>query len=255
MTQKVNMKSIARKIVEYYDTHNSTTKSTTRVMGYQGFSVSCSEKNEIFVHGAAIIEKELLESGRPYLSSAIIHHVLENIGQTAPMNPYRSLNRINCDHVPIKGPDSVPVFNPRTDNGGCFITKQSKNNCYAYAADIVTNTFPQPGRYSGKTSPSLTCESLRHACIRDGLIYKGTTLPIGQPKSGHYAALFIWPDKDYHWTRKDANGYWSHKPGAGPVANRDNMGYLITNPAKSNFTPWTLFCAYYIVQPSKVHIN
>lgn len=61
------------------------------------------------------------------------------------------------------------------------------------------------------------------------MIYTGTTLPVGRPKFGHYVALYIWPDKDYHWIRKvsilfikiflisfflqDANGYWSHKPG------------------------------------------
>ena len=39
---------------------------------------------------------------------------------------------INCNNVPIKGPDSVPHYNPLTDNGGCFLTKQLKNNCYAY---------------------------------------------------------------------------------------------------------------------------
>ena len=44
----------------------------------------------------------------------------------------RNLVRINCNKVPIRGPDSVPAYNPYTDNGGCFITKQLKNNCYAY---------------------------------------------------------------------------------------------------------------------------
>ncbi|CAF1419784.1 unnamed protein product, partial [Rotaria sordida] len=245
------MKSIASNMIKDYDNGTFSIKSTTRIMGYQGFSVSCSIDNEIFIHGVIPIEKKLLESGRAYLSPTIIRHVSEHIGESIVMTHYRSLTRINCDRVPIKGPDSVPVFNPQTDNGGCFITKQSKNNCYAYATDIVTNTFPQPGRYSGKTPSSMTCESVRNACIQDGLIYKGTTLPLGQPKIGHYVALFIWPHRDYHWIRKDANGYWSHKPGPGPVTNRDNMGLLIVNPLKSNFTPWTLFCAYFIAQPSK----
>ena len=42
---------------------------------------------------------------------------------------------------------------------------------------------------------------------------------------------------------------------AGRVTNRDNKGLLIVNPLKSNFTPWKIFCGFYIAQPSKVHIN
>ncbi len=69
------------------------------------------------------------------------------------------------------------------------------------------------GWYSEKILSSITCESVRNASIRDGLIYKGTTFPTDQPKIGHYLVLFIWPNVDYHWIRKDSNGYWSHKPG------------------------------------------
>lgn len=41
---------------------------------------------------------------------------------------------------------------------------------------------------------------------------------------------------------------------AGRVTNRDNKGSFISNPLKSNFSPWDIFCGYYIAQPSKVHI-
>ena len=39
---------------------------------------------------------------------------------------------------------------------------------------------------------------------------------------------------DYHWYRKDNNGYWSHKPGTNFVRNVDGNGSLIKNPAKAN---------------------
>lgn len=52
------------------------------------------------------------------------------------------------------------------------------------------------------TAPSVTCESVRKASIRDGLVYHGTTLRTAHPRVGHYAALFIWPNRDYHWIRK-----------------------------------------------------
>ena len=132
MTQMVTVKNLATKIYKDFDNHTFPNQKTTRIMGYQGFSISCSINNEIFIHGIAPIEEELLNTGRPYLSSTIVEHVNENIGQYMSVINYKSLSRVNCHHVPIKGSDSVPIFNPQTDNGGCFITEQSQNNCYAY---------------------------------------------------------------------------------------------------------------------------
>jgi hypothetical protein len=48
----------------------------------------------------------------------------------------------------------------------------------------------------------MTCQSIRTAAVLDGLVYNGTTLPYGHPKSGHFVALLIWPNSDYHWIRK-----------------------------------------------------
>ena len=39
------------------------------------------------------------------------------------------------------------------------------------------------------------------------------------------------------------------------ITNKDNTGSFITNPSKSNLSPWNLFCAYYIAQPSKINIS
>jgi hypothetical protein len=132
ITQIVNLKRITNKMVKNDDNHTMSIKSSTRIMGYQGFSVSCSDNDEIFVHGVISIENQLLNSGRSYLSENIVHHVNEYLGQSISVINYRSLSSINCNHVPIKGPDIVPVYSPLTDNGGCFVTKQSQNNCYAY---------------------------------------------------------------------------------------------------------------------------
>ena len=40
-----------------------------------------------------------------------------------------------------------------------------------------------------------------------------------------------------------------------PVRNKDNNGQSITDPSKSDFSPWTEFCYYFIAQPSKLKIN
>ncbi len=41
---------------------------------------------------------------------------------------------------------------------------------------------------------------------------------------------------DYHFYRKDSNGFWSHKPGGLAVSNRDGSNSFIKNPAKANHT-------------------
>jgi hypothetical protein len=122
--------------LNYFENDQIEMKYSNRIMGYQGFSISCSNDDQIFIHGIISLEKQLLNSGKLYLSSDVIDHVNQYLGQTTiSINSFH--NRIlftnnNCNHVPIKGPDSVPNYNPLTDNGGCFITKQSINNCYAY---------------------------------------------------------------------------------------------------------------------------
>ncbi|CAF0798981.1 unnamed protein product [Adineta steineri] len=252
--QIIPMKNLVKKILNDYENHLLPINST-RTVGYQGFTISCSTDNEIFIHGLNSLENQLLESGKSYLSKTIIEHVSENLGKSLFLTKYTSLTRINCDLVPIKGSDKVPTFSPQTGNGGCFVKKQSKNNCYAYGTNIVTNTYPQPGRYSGTKLSAITCETVRKAAVLDGLVYYGTNLPVGHPKSGHFVALLLWPNADYHWIRKDATGFWSHKPGAGAVTNKDNTGSLINNPSKSNLSPWKSFCGYYIAQPSKINIR
>lgn len=159
-----------------------------------------------------------------------------------------------CTSVPIVGPDTPPSYGPSTDDGGCFKKEQSKNNCYDYGNDIVTNTFAQPGRGGGEKWKQNTCGSVRHAAERDGLVWLGTDLP-AVPKSGHNVALFIWPKTNFHWIRQDTTGMWSHKPGGSPVKNVDNNNKEISDPSKSSFSPWTQFCGYMHTLPSNVTIN
>ena len=96
---------------------------------------------------------------------------------------------------------------------------------------------------------------MRASAERDGLVWIGETLPEEQPEEGHYVALLIWPNSNFHWIRKDKNNYWSHKPGGTSVRNVDNNGEKITDPSKSDFSPWTDFCGYMQTIPSKVTIS
>jgi hypothetical protein len=257
-------------------------------MGYRGFVISCiGERQGVLVHAWKSLEKLLLASAGPHVvSTSVRNHVLPLLGSRfshassaaslervldwpdwnlerkwAPLTRGNASSNDACDNPPVVGPDSPPIYDPDTDDDGCFIEQQDSNNCYAYGTDIVTNTFPQPGRGSGQKWTQNTCEDMGAAAQRDGLVYYGTTLPAagaeGQPTDGHYVALLIWPDTNFHWIRRDnATGdYWSHKPGGTEVRNVDNEGNLITDPSKQDFSPWTQFCAYYIAVPTVLKIN
>lgn len=132
MNQLLRIKTLANECL--YENKNSTllSKPTKRVMGYHGFTVSCSSDERVFVHGLYPVERLLLLSGLRYLSTTVAHHVKDHIGEVmSDINP-KEFDNANCNHVPIVGPDTVPVYDPTTDDNGCFIQKQSENNCYAY---------------------------------------------------------------------------------------------------------------------------
>jgi len=165
------------------------------------------------------------------------------------------ITNTDCDKVPIVGPDSNPNYDPKTDDYGCFITKQYDNNCYNYGSDILTNTFAQPGRGTGQKRKKNTCADVQRAAISDGLTWVSTEIPTELPAVGHYVALMIWPNSNFHWIRLDDNMYWSHKPGGTAVKNTDNNGKVITDPSKQDFSPWTQYCGIFLVTPSKTTIN
>eukprot|EP00697_Spironema_sp_BW2_P000953 gnl/Spiro4/11304_TR5963_c0_g1_i1.p1 gnl/Spiro4/11304_TR5963_c0_g1~~gnl/Spiro4/11304_TR5963_c0_g1_i1.p1 ORF type:complete len:362 (+),score=88.00 gnl/Spiro4/11304_TR5963_c0_g1_i1:71-1156(+) len=262
----------------------------SHAMGYRGLVVSCfGDTHGVLVQGWRQLEHVLLSSAprTPHIfvdgdessvpigvSPSVVAHVLPLLGMrrseasaVAALERVRSFVSLSapqgdmCTQVPLRGPDSPPVYNPNTDDDGCFVTMQADNNCYAYGSDVVTNTFPQPGRGSGQKWTQNTCADMGAAAQRDGLQLVGTTLPHGEPPAGqgHYVALLIWPDTNFHWIRMDNTStsplHWSHKPGGTEVRNYDNNGKVIVDPSKSDFSPWTQFCAYYRAQPSKLSIN
>ena len=142
-------------------------RHTSRVMGYHGFTIRCSPENSVFIHGIFPLEQMLLRAGRRYLQASVTRHVKEHLGDVVSGITENSTNNADCNSVPIKGPDTVPKYDPNSDDSGCFVKKQSENNCYAYGkkgqrgsirqwrsflgTDIVTNSFPQPGE-NEKTS-------------------------------------------------------------------------------------------------------
>jgi hypothetical protein len=151
-------------------------------------------------------------------------------------------------------------FDPSGDCKSYFMSSkhQVNNNCYAYACNIASNSYPQPGRCSGATNhkKEFTAEAVMKDAVSDGLIYVGNTLADIKAHSeknipGHYVALlFSVPENniggdpnanwagDYHWVRCDDNvNYksWSQKDGGDQVTNFDFAGKPINNPAEANW--------------------
>jgi hypothetical protein len=50
---------------------------------------------------------------------------------------------------------------------------------------------------------------------------------------------------DFHWYRKQKEGFWGHKPGATAARNVDNSNHVILNPQTCDRGPYTIFCEYF----------
>jgi hypothetical protein len=272
--------SEAASVCEAAKTHKAS-RPICRKLGFTGWSLPCAGGAATPVRGMGAVDAILSKSSDFLaLSAEVRSHVLaeaisyyaakrgnSECGSTAAVSSSMLLdkNGDDCDASPaspIRGSDNASSvhYDPQTDDRGCFVTKQSYNNCYNYGSDVLTNSFGQPGRGSGvcshTTRPCVpnTCDDVKSGAISDGLAWVGTDLPTVLPEAGHYVSLHIWPASNFHWIRMDANKLWSHKPGGSPVRNTDNDGNLISDPAKANFAPWTTHCGYMLVKPSNASI-
>lgn len=144
-----------------------------------------------------------------------------------------------------------PLYEPNWWN---VPARQHSNNCYNYACNYRTDTFAQPGRAAGAMYTSLTCKAVTPAAMADKLI----DTPGADnrcPNEGHLVALVVAPGWDFHWYRKDRNGWWSHKPGSTPVTNHDNSGHWISDPRHADRGPYTDFCSFMVVMHGHIKIE
>eukprot|EP00054_Salpingoeca_dolichothecata_P022667 m.149078 g.149078 ORF g.149078 m.149078 type:complete len:282 (-) comp24417_c1_seq2:1709-2554(-) len=239
--------------------HQYRFSEPSHILGYTGFRLTVGEEQWVVRHFPELEVALLLSAPQGLVAPQVFQHVLDRINEYPRNVSFSSFDSAptsaTADCNNIVGPDTPPEYDPSTDDNGCFITMQGSNNCYDYGSDIVTNTFAQPGRGSGHKWTENTCESVGAGAVRDGLVAAGKVLPSAEPAVGHYVALLIWPNTNFHWIRMDKSLWWSHKPGGTPVRNVDDDGNKIHDPSKANFSPWTEFCGYYSVVPSNVTIN
>lgn len=137
------------------------------------------------------------------------------------------------------------AYNPNFWNNDPNV--RSRNNCYNYASNKRTDTFAQPGRGCGKIYTAINCAEVTRAALCDRLHRRYVCFPDSE-KPRYLVALVIAPGPgfvDFHWYRKNSEGFWSHKPGGTAVRNTDNSGKLITNPETCNRGPYTQFCGYF----------
>lgn len=234
------------------------------------------------------IQKQFKFSGRIAPQDPLHQFTTAQANGTPPEEHYLAPTTINVNITvpPNTGMIGVPQYSPTLNGGipsgydpagdcqGNYMSYkfQPNNNCYAYGANITTNTFPQPGRQSGYllTGADFTQsfdalgQLVSSYAEKDGLIFAGQSMAeLMQFKSshqgtnpgggmqagfldGHFVALMIspagdanWPG-DYHWARCDnsAGGCdsWSQKDGNDQVTNFDFAGNPITDPATANWT-------------------
>jgi hypothetical protein len=142
----------------------------------------------------------------------------------------------------------VAAFNPGYWNATGVITS---NNCYNYATNRRTDTFAQPGRATGAQATAMKCANVSAGAVSDGAYAAPNCVPAGQ-EPRWYMALVIWTGVDYHWYRKQAEGYWGHKPGQTAAKNTDNSGNVIYDPQTANRGGYKTFCGYYFARAGMV---
>ncbi len=230
-------------------------------LGYRGFSVRAVREvalePEMYIH-AGVIDRARFDANLQTNSSDFELWLLATSGLllSPDVEAYVRHELSGGDLLSKLSPDGllmVPPYNPGKWNNDPTI--QSQNNCYNYANDKITNTFAQPGRGSGRSWTQLvSCETdVAPAAQRDGQIPVGP--PSTTPREGHFIALVLGVGYDYHWYRLDANGMWSHKPGATPARNTDNSSRPIADPRNCDRGPYSIFCGFYHCVPSNIRIG
>jgi hypothetical protein len=150
---------------------------------------------------------------------------------------------------------------------------KESHNCFSYAMNAIdeklikdcndTNDcnvgFHQPGYASGYGQFSDKHEKGCNDMVSRLWGDNPDVQPIGFeqrcPGKTSKIALIVDPKRDYHFLRQDADGMWSHKPGAMEVTTLDASGRPILRPDRALFIynnhkdplQYTKFCGYYCV--------
>jgi hypothetical protein len=203
----------------------------------------------------------LLSTGRHVLEADLMSFLETSIQQQAQPAPQANAFDISMEPAEpaheepaLPGPESVeaaaalaPCVIANTPyNPGFWNTPDAmpKNNCYNFAMNYRSDTFAQPGRISGHMYTAINCPAVGTAADFDGC----HTYCSGSNKLVALVVSLTTGFIDYHWYRRQKEGFWAHKPGGTAARNVDNSNRLIDGvhltPANCDRGPYRYFCGY-----------
>lgn len=183
--------------------------------------------------------------------------ILPKLLREARAAPRTTRESVESPLTPCGDSAPTPDLNWWNDNTVGMRAHQFFNNCYNYGTNLRTDSFAQPGRGSGLTftPQTLTADRVHLYAWYDNLYdapaANNTCLP-----QAHLVALAYKPppDPDYHWWRKNEDGYWTHKPGALPVTAYDASGVRITDPSTCDRGVYTTWVGFMAVMPGRLRV-
>jgi hypothetical protein len=137
--------------------------------------------------------------------------------------------------------------------------RQCTNNCYNYATNLRTDSFAQPGKGGGHplNNNRMTSLAIRLAAWYDGLL-DAPAANNACPAEGHLigVALATPPlanSPDFHFWRKNRDGYWSSKAGIHRATDRDANNNRIADPrdALGLYPEW---CGFMVIVPGHAQL-
>jgi hypothetical protein len=107
---------------------------------------------------------------------------------------------------------------------------------------------PAAGTAAG-TAAAAGCSGAQHHASGAAAAADGEPAAAAAAGQHHYIALALWPNRDYHFLRRDAGGAWSQKRGDTFVTNTLPDGRLISDAEDpAVLGGYTQFCGYFRVQ-------
>jgi len=210
-------------------------------------------------------KKHIQNTGDKYQCQCSLECKHKCFGKT----PFCAFHQKGCMRTsPLSG--NEPDYDP--DHWNKLFKVKETHNCFAYAFNIndpkqmrkckdsdCDIPFHQPGLVAGYPNFSSklpkTCPNMMARLFGDNPQLKMATFEEKCPVGSSKIALIVDENEDYHFLRQDSNGYWSHKPGARKVTNRDASNRLIYDPALANYNykdknghlDYDIFCGYICV--------
>ena len=175
------------KIKEHLDRARNEGKSYRHdhmpsIVGYKGLLVhppgaeDAEDAEWVVGHETKELQKLLVETmPEGLILDTLQKKILKAIESTSFHLQTESVSHIEASKAPItrrKGDGKIQHYAPELnlDLWNSTPTVQSRNNCYNYANDKITNSCAQPGTGSGARYNSLTREEILAASERDGLV-------------------------------------------------------------------------------------